>query len=340
MGLLIDGTWHDHWYDTASTRGQFVRSAAKFRNFVTADGAAGPSGTGGFRAEAGRYHLVVSYACPWAHRTLIVRALKGLESVVSVSAVDAFMGDEGWTFGEDPDDPRSARDELVGATRLHQLYTAADPGYSGRVTVPVLWDRERRTIVSNESSEIIRMFGSAFDGLGARPLDLYPEQLRAEIDRLNARIYEAINDGVYRAGFATSQAAYEAAARALFVALDEVEALLGERRYLAGDVITEADWRLFTTLVRFDPVYHQHFKCSMARIADYPHLRGYTRELAQWPGVAETIHMDHIRTHYFRSHPSINPHRIIPLAPPFELWAPHGRDGVGGGRAAPAAPRG
>ncbi|MFO0875758.1 MAG: glutathione S-transferase family protein [Gemmataceae bacterium] len=323
MGLLIDGKWQDQWYDTAKSGGRFVRSDAQFRNWVTADGSPGPSGEGGFKAEPGRYHLYVSLACPWAHRTLIFRKLKGLEEAISVSVVHWLMAEEGWTFAPGED---ATGDTLHGSRCLHEIYTRAEPRYSGRVTVPVLWDKERQTIVSNESSEIIRMLNSAFDGLGARPGDYYPELLRAEIDALNARIYPAINNGVYRAGFATTQGAYEEAFDELFAALDGLEELLGRQRYLAGNHVTEADWRLFTTLLRFDPVYHGHFKCNLRRLADYPNLWGLTRELYQWPGVAETVSFLHIKGHYYQSHRTINPTGIVPKGPLLDLMAPHGRE--------------
>jgi putative glutathione S-transferase len=312
MGLLVDGVWKDQWYDTSASGGRFERSRARFRHWITPDGSPGPSGEGGFRAEPDRYHLYVSLACPWAHRTLILRALKGLEQLIPISVVHWYMGSEGWTFapgeGVIPDPHR-------GATRLHEIYTAADPRYSGRVTVPVLWDRRRETIVNNESSEILRMFNSAFDGLGAREGDYCPEQLRPEIDRWNNLIYETVNNGVYRCGFATSQEAYEEAFGPLFDTLDLLEAHLGEHPYLVGDRLTEADWRLFTTLLRFDPVYVGHFKCNLRRIADYPHLSAYLRRLLAVPGVAGTVNMDHIKKHYYQSHTMINPTGVVPLGP-------------------------
>lgn len=322
MGMLIDGQWVDQWYDTQASGGRFVRSEAQFRNWVTADGAAGPSGAGGFQAEAGRYHLYVSLACPWAHRTLIFRALKGLESMIGVSVVNPFMGSEGWSF--EPDAGVIA-DEVNHARYLRQVYTAALPRYSGRVTVPILWDKQRHTIVNNESGEIIRMLNSAFDGLGAAAGDFYPPALRAEIDEMNGFVYPNVNNGVYRAGFATSQAAYEQAVTELFAALEVLEQRLGQHRYLTGARITEADWRLFTTLLRFDAVYHGHFKCNLKRIADFPSLWGFTRELYQWPGVAATVDMRHIKGHYYRSHGMINPTRIVPLGPQLDFSTPHGR---------------
>jgi len=323
MGLLVDGKWQDSWYSTAETGGKFVRSESQFRNWVTRDGSAGPSGEAGFEAEPGRYHLYVSYACPWAHRTLIFRALKRLENVISVSVVHHFMGANGWTFLTEDG---ATGDTLYRSDFLYQIYTRADPNYSGRVTVPVLWDRKRETIVSNESSEIIRMLNSAFDAWGDASLDFYPERLRREIDRINALIYPAVNNGVYRAGFATTQAAYEEAFRELFAALDTMEERLGRQRYLVGDRITEADWRLFTTLVRFDPVYFGHFKCNLRRIADYPNLSNYLLDLYQVPGVAGTVNMRHIKAHYYGSHTTINPTRIVPLGPELDYSAPHDRD--------------
>ena len=324
MGLLVDGVWHDKWYDTKSTGGRFERSAAQFRNWVTKDGAPGPSGKGGFKAESGRYHLYVSYACPWAHRTLIFRALKGLERHISLSVVHWHMAEQGWTFA--PCDGVIA-DPVVGAQYMHQVYTAADPNYSGRVTVPVLWDTQQRTIVSNESPEIIRMFNSAFDALPNvdAALNLYPAALRSEIDAVNARVYATVNNGVYRAGFATAQAPYDEAVRELFDSLDWLEARLARQRYAAGNVITEADWRLFTTLLRFDPVYNTHFKCNRQRLVDFPNLWSYTRELYQVPGVAPTVRLDHIKKHYWGSHRSINPSGLVPIGPAIDYAAPHDR---------------
>jgi len=320
MGLLVEGEWRDRWYDTAKSGGRFVRDTAKFRNWVTADGAAGPSGEGGFRAESGRYHLYVSHACPWAHRTLIFRRLKGLEPHVGVSVVHPLMKEDGWTFSTDFDG--ATGDRLMGKDFLRDVYLEANPKASGRVTVPVLWDTERHTIVSNESSEIIRMFNSAFDAITGNRLDFYPAPLRAEIDAINDRVYGAINNGVYQAGFATTQAAYDEAVTALFAALDEIDARLSAQRYLAGSRLTEADWRLFTTLVRFDPVYVGHFKCNIRRIADYPALSGYLRELYQYPGIRDTVRLDHIKFHYYAS---VNPTGIVPLGPVLDLDRPHGR---------------
>lgn len=322
MGKLIDGVWRDVWYDTKSTGGKFVRENAKFRNWITADGKNAPNGQA-YEAQAGRYHLYVSYACPWAHRTLIFRRLKGLEDMISLSVVHPFMGSNGWTFrhgdGVIPD-------PIHHAEFLHQVYTAADPRFTGRVTVPVLWDKQTATIVSNESSEIIRMFNSAFDHLGAKPGDFYPEALRESIESINERVYRTVNNGVYECGFATSQQAYEEAFVALFETLDWIEHRLSEQRYLAGEVITEADWRLLTTLLRFDSVYYSHFKTNLRRIVDYPNLWAYTRELYQVPGVRGTVHMDHIKQHYYRSHSSINPTGIVPMGPLLDFDEPHRRE--------------
>lgn len=322
MGKLIDGVWHDVWYDTKSTGGKFVRDDAKFRNWITADGKNAPSGKA-YEAQPGRYHLYVSYACPWAHRTLIFRKLKGLEDMIGLSVVHPFMGRDGWTFR-----PGSGvvPDPIHHAEFLHQVYTAADPKFTGRVTVPVLWDKETRTIVSNESSEIIRMFNSAFDHLGAQPGDFYPEAHREEIHAINERVYHTVNNGVYKCGFATSQEAYEEAFGALFDTLEWIEQRLSEQRYLAGELITEADWRLFTTLLRFDSVYYGHFKTNLRRIVDYPNLWAYTRELYQVPGVRSTVHMDHIKRHYYESHSTINPTGIVPLGPALDFEEPHGRE--------------
>jgi putative glutathione S-transferase len=324
MGLLVDGEWQDKWYDTKSTKGKFERSEAKFRNWVTADGSAGPSGDGGFAAESGRYHLYVSYACPWAHRALIFRQLKDLTDHIGVSAVHPDMLGDGWSFATDFDG--ATGDRLYDLPFARDIYTKADPKFTGRVTVPILWDKKQETIVSNESSEIIRMFNSAFDGLTGNSDDYWPEELREEIAPVNQRIYDTLNNGVYKSGFATSQEAYDEAVHPLFDTLDWIEGILSENRYLMGDRLTEADWRLFTTLIRFDLVYHQHFKCNRRRIIDYPNLWGYTRELYQWPGVAGTVHFDHIVRHYHYSHESVNPHRIIPINPLIDFDAPHGRD--------------
>jgi putative glutathione S-transferase len=323
MGLLIEGVWRDQWYDTGSTGGRFERFTSRFRNWVTPDGSAGPSGKGGYRAEAGRYHLYVSLACPWAHRTLIFRALKGLQSLVGVSVVHWHMAEHGWTF-----EPGAGviPDPILQASYLHQLYTHVEPHYSGRVTVPVLWDRQTGTIVNNESSEIIRMFNSAFDAVGALAGDYYPAPLRQEIDAINRRIYDTVNNGVYRCGFATTQQAYEEALAPLFETLDWLEARLAGQRYLLGPVLTEADWRLFTTLLRFDPVYVGHFKCNLRRLVDYPNLFGYVRELYQMPGVAGTVDLHHIKHHYYGSHTTINPTGIVPVGPLIDFSLPHRRN--------------
>ncbi|MEZ5889953.1 MAG: glutathione S-transferase family protein [Xanthobacteraceae bacterium] len=322
MGLLVDGVWQDQWYDTKASGGRFVRSDSTFRNWVTPDGGPGPSGEGGFAAAPGRYHLYVSLACPWAHRTLILRKLKNLEDAISVSVVSPHMGDAGWTFDESHG---STGDAINGATTLADIYRLADPRYTGRVTVPVLWDKTRRTIVNNESSEIIRMLNSAFDAFTDAKTDFYPPELRPEIDDVNAFVYRTINNGVYRAGFATTQAAYEEAFLALFDALDTIEQRLASQRYLIGGVITEADIRLFTTLVRFDAVYVGHFKCNLRRIADYPNLSNYLRDLYQAPGFGETVNLDHIKQHYYGSHRRINPTGIVPLGPALDFSTPHDR---------------
>ncbi len=327
MGMLVKGQWHDVWYDTEASDGAFVRSESQFRNWVTADGAAGPTGRSGFLPESGRYHLYVSLACPWAHRTLIYRNLKQLTNHIGVSIVHPDMLDKGWIFGGDPDGAYGidTQDHLFDYSHFHQIYTQADPIYSGRVTVPVLWDKRRNTIVSNESSEIIRMLNQAFNGLTGDTTDYYPAELAETIDTLNARVYPEINNGVYRSGFATSQKAYDAAVLPLFDALDWVESILADSRYLAGNRITEADWRLFTTLFRFDSVYVGHFKCSLRRIEDYPNLSQYLRDLYQHPGVAETCHIDHCKRHYYYSHDTINPTRIVPTGPDIDYSAAHDR---------------
>ncbi|CAG9297185.1 glutathione S-transferase family protein [Celerinatantimonas diazotrophica] len=325
MGRLINGQWHDQWYNTAENQGQFKRSEAQFRNWVTPDGSAGPSGVNGFKAQAGRYHLYISHACPWANRTMIFRQLKGLNELIDVSVVNWFMAEHGWTFAPGTD---VTGDKLYGLDYLYQLYLKADPNYSGRVTVPVLWDSERQTIVSNESADIIRMFNSAFDEVGAKAGDYYPQALRGEIDKLNNQIYDTVNNGVYKAGFATTQQAYEDSVYPLFKTLDQLEARLATHRYLLGDTLTEADWRLFTTLVRFDAVYYGHFKCNIRRISDYPNLFGYLRELYQMDGIAQTIHFDHIKGHYYQSHDMINPTQIVPVGPEIDLNAPHQRQHI------------
>ncbi len=330
MGMLVDGKWHDSWYDTAATGGRFVRSDSQFRSWITADGSAGPTGEGGFKAEPGRYHLYVSLACPWAHRVLVMRALKGLEEMISVSVVHWLMAEDGWTFA---DGPGVVADPVNKALFLRDVYTAAEPRYSGRVTVPVIWDRQRGTIVSNESSEIIRMLTRAFDGVGAKPGDYYPDALRAGIDAVNDRVYDGLNNGVYKAGFATSQSAYDEAVKGVFETLDWLEERLSRQRYLAGHQLTEADIRLFTTLVRFDEVYHGHFKCNHRRIVDYPNLWAFTREMFQLPGVGKTVNFDHIKGHYYQSHRTINPTGIVPVGPSPDFLAPHGREAL---RKAPA----
>lgn len=326
MGLLVEGKWRDTWYDTSSSGGRFERQASTFRNWVTEDGAAGPSGEGGFKAQAGRYLLYVSLACPWAHRTLIVRKLKGLDNLIDVRVVDPRMGSEGWVFGDFPGASSAGEN---GEAHLYEVYLAADPAATTRVTVPVLWDRERKTIVSNESAEIIRMFNGAFDVLTGNALDLYPGPLREEIDALNERVYARVNNGVYRAGFATSQEAYEEAFDALFDELDALDERLAGRRYLLGSALTEADVRLFTTLVRFDAVYVGHFKCNRRRIADYTNLSGYLRDLFQTTGFGETVDLAHIKTHYYWSHTTINPTRIVPKGPSLDFGSPHGRERLG-----------
>ena len=322
MGLLVDGQWQDKWYDTKASEGRFEREDAGFRNWVTADGRAGPSGIGGFKAEPNRYHLYVSLACPWAHRTTIYRKLKGLEDMISLSIVHPFMGDKGWTFAEGAG---VIADPIVKADYLYEVYIAAKPDYTGRVTVPILWDKKTNTIVSNESSEIIRMFNSAFDEVGATAVNFLPAELLAEIDTVNEFVYSAVNNGVYKAGFATTEAAYKEAVITLFDALDTLEARLVDQRYLLGNTITEADWRLFTTLVRFDAVYVGHFKCNIRRIVDYPNLWGYLRDLYQVPGIAETVSIEHIKGHYYTSHANINPTRIIPIGPLLDFNEPHDR---------------
>ncbi len=321
MGLLVDGKWRDDWYDTAKSGGNFERFESTFRNWITADGSAGPNGSDGFPAEAGRYHLYVSYSCPWAHRTLIYRKLKGLENAVTVSIADSEKNGEGWTFREGDS---LIPDQINGATYLHQVYTKAEPGYSGRVTVPTLWDKSRATVVNNESSEIIRMFDHAFEDLGATGEDLYPQALRAEIDALNERIYATVNNGVYRAGFATSQTAYNGAVGPLFETLEFLEDRLSSQRYLTGDRLTEADWRLWPTLVRFDLAYHGNFKCNLKRLVDYPNLWGYTRDLYQQPGIAETVNTDQIKRGYY-SIVAVNPTKIVPAGPEIDFTAPHDR---------------
>lgn len=320
MGLLVDGKWHDKWYDTDKHGGRFERSAAQFRNWLSDDADAQ------FPATSGRYHLYVSYACPWAHRTLIFRKLKGLEQHISVSAVKPLMLENGWEFASEQRSP--LHDPLYNLDFLYQLYLKADPDYSGRVTVPVLWDKKEQTIVSNESADIIRMFNSAFNGITENTLDFYPQQLQDSIDAINDEVYDNINNGVYKCGFATQQDAYEEAFDGLFATLDKLEERLQRQRFLVGDQVTEADWRLFTTLVRFDAVYHGHFKTNQRRIVDYPALWDYLRALYQVPGVAETVVMDHIKTHYYGSHTMINPTQIVPRGPAIDFMQPHHRGKV------------
>ncbi len=324
MGLLIDGEWRDKWYDTESTGGKFERSTSKFRNWVTADGSAGPSGKSGFQAQSGRYHLYVSYACPWAHRALIFRALKDLTDHISVSVVHPDMMEDGWTFATDFEG--ATGDTLFGSDFLRDIYIKADPNFTGRVTVPVLWDKAQSTIVSNESAEIIRMFNSAFNEITGNTDDYWPTDLREQIADINERVYETVNNGVYKAGFATSQDAYDDAVHPLFDSLAWLESILENNRFLAGDKLTEADWRLFTTLARFDLVYHTHFKCNHKRLTDYPNLWAYTRQLYQHADIAETVHFDHIVRHYHFSQTTVNPHQIIPINPTVDFTAPHGRD--------------
>lgn len=322
MGMLVDGIWNTEEPVTGKVSGEFKRVQSQFRDWITPDGQPGPQGRKAWPAQADRYHLFVSLACPWAHRTLIMRKLKGLQELVGVSIVNPVMGEQGWTF-----EPAAGvtPDPVMNARFLHQLYRRARPDYTGRVTVPVLWDKQRSAIVNNESADIMRIFNSAFDKLGARELDMAPAELLEQIDAMNAQVYDAINNGVYKAGFATAQTAYEAAVQALFSALDELESLLGRQRYLTGECLTEADWRLFTTLIRFDPVYVGHFKCNVRRLFDYPNLWGYMLELYQIPGVAGTVNLDHIKTHYYVSHRHINPTGIVPAGPMLDLERPHGR---------------
>jgi len=327
MGLLIEGRWHDQWYDTKKHGGEFVRESAQLRDWVTPDGAPGPQGQPGIEAEAGRFHLYVSLACPWAHRTLIMRKLKGLEALIGVSHTSPLMLEQGWSYAIDEG---SSGDPLNGVDYHHQLYTLTDADYTGRVTVPALWDRREGRIVNNESADLVRMLGGAFDDLTGNRLDLYPADLRETIDAVNADVYDHINNGVYKAGFATQQAVYEKHVTALFAALERLEARLDTQRYLAGEWFTEADIRLFTTLVRFDAVYHGHFKCNLRRIEDYPNLSNYLRELYQWPGIAETVNFDHIKRHYYYSHDTINPTRIVPQGPLLDLERPHDRERLPG----------
>ncbi|GGK75385.1 glutathione S-transferase family protein [Amphritea balenae] len=325
MGLLIQGKWQDRWYETKNSKGEFIREQAGFRNWITTDGQQGESGSGGFKAEPDRYHLYVSLACPWAHRTLIFRKLMGLESLIGVSVVSPDMLEQGWSFDSDTG---STGDTLYGFEFMHQVYTRAQSDYTGRVTVPVLWDKQQQTIVSNESSEIIRMFNSAFNELTGNSCDLWPELLRDEIEEINSWIYDTINNGVYRAGFATTQDAYDTNVKTLFTSLDRIEEILSEHRYLAGSALTEADWRLFTTLIRFDAVYYGHFKCNLKQLRDYSNISGYIRELYQMPGIAGTVDMQHIKRHYYYSHDMINPTRIVPLGPELDFDSAHGRENL------------
>jgi glutathionyl-hydroquinone reductase len=323
MGHLVDGVWQDEQHaQRTTTAGRFVRPATRFRNWITEDGSAGPSGDGGFPAARGRYHLYVSLACPWAHRTLIMRKLKGLEEIVSISVVEPLYGPHGWWFGTSPG---TIPDSVNGASELAEIYLRADPKYTGRVSVPVLWDKERRTIINNESAEIIRMLNGAFGRFTNVRTDYYPQPLRAEIDRINTLTYENVNNGVYRTGFATTQEAYEEAFRSVFAALDEIEARLARTRYLVGNASTEADWRLFPTLIRFDAVYYSHFKCNLRRIIDFPNLSNYLRDLYQQGGVAETVNLDHIKRHYYGSQRHVNPTGIVPVGPALDFTVPHDR---------------
>jgi putative glutathione S-transferase len=321
---MVDGVWQQDGVRT--TDGHYIRATPRFRNWVTADGSPGPSGEGGFAAEAGRYHLYVSLACPWAHRTIIFRKLKGLENAISMSVVSPDMLKDGWTFNKDEG---STGDSISGKSKLSEIYLLADPKYSGRVSVPVLWDKKRKTIVNNESPEIIRMLNSAFDAFTNNHTDYYPEKLRAEIDRINELVYANVNNGVYRAGFATSQDAYEQAFRNLFDTLDEIEQVLSQRRYLTVNTITEADWRLFATLIRFDAVYYSHFKCNWRHIHEYPNLGNYVRDLYQQPGVAETVSLAQIKRHYYGSQRQVNPTGIVPVGPQLDFAAPHNRGRFG-----------
>ncbi|MDO6425890.1 glutathione S-transferase family protein [Thalassotalea sp. 1_MG-2023] len=322
MGLLVDGVWHDTWYDTKENKGKFKREQAQLRHWITKDGSAGPSGDAGFKAESGRYHLYVCLACPWAHRTLIFRALKGLAPHIGVSIVSPDMLDKGWSFDETK---AGVGDELYDSAYLYQLYLRHNAQYSGRVTVPMLWDKKQQCIVNNESAEIIRMFNSAFDDITGNTVDFYPTTLQHDIDEINTFVYDNINNGVYKTGFATTQSAYEEAYENLFSALDDIEQLLATKRYLVGEQITEADWRLFTTLIRFDAVYFGHFKCNKRMIEQYPNLANYVRELFQVPHVAETVNFKHIKRHYYFSHDMINPTQIVPVGPDIDYHTAHNR---------------
>ncbi|MGB3160990.1 MAG: glutathione S-transferase family protein [Carnobacterium sp.] len=316
MGLLVEGKWHDQWYDTKSSGGRFIRQESQFRNWITPDGSAGPSGEAGFKAEPNRYHLYVALACPWANRALIMRNLKGLEEIISLSVVNPLMAENGWTFEQEEG---VIADPVTNAKYLYEVYTQVDPTYSGRVTVPVLYDLKQNKIVNNESSEIMRMLNTAFDQIGAKEGDYYPKEWRSEIDEVNELVYHSVNNGVYKAGFATEQEVYQEEVVKLFTALDTLEKILEKNRYLVGEVLTEADWRLFTTLIRFDSVYHGHFKCNIKRLTEYTNLWRYTRELYNWPGISETVNFDHIKNHYYRSHKNINPTGIVPLGPELDF---------------------
>ena len=326
MGLLVDGVWQDEQHEVRTNDGRFVRPTTRYRNWITPDGSPGLSGEGGFPAARGRYHLYVALSCPWAHRTVIFRVLKGLEDVVSMSVTEPIYGPHGWKFGSRPG---ATPDTANGKNELAEVYLLADPHFTGRVTVPALWDRERRTIVNNESAEIIRMFNSAFNRFTGVTTDYYPAALREKVDRVNALIYENVNNGVYRAGFAITQEAYDEAFDAVFSVLDQLEQRLARQRYLAGAAITEADWRLFTTLIRFDAVYYSHFKCNLRRIIDYQNLSNYLRDLYQQPGIAATVNMDHIKTHYYGSQRHVNPRGIVPRGPLLDFTAPHDRGRFG-----------
>jgi putative glutathione S-transferase len=327
MGHFVEGVWHEDTPENRNERGRFMRTPSRYRNWITPDGSAGPSGEGGFAAASGRYHLYVSHSCPWAYRTTLFRKLKKLEGAISIAIAAPLYGERSWRFA---DEPGCVPDTVNGIKELWEVYLLANPRYTGRVTVPTLWDKERRTIVNNESSEIIRMLNSAFAAYTEDKTDYYPGALRAEIDRINDLVYATVNNGVYRCGFATTQDAYEEACRALFATLEQLEQRLSRQRYLAGEQITEADWRAFSTLVRFDPVYHYHFKCNLKKIAEYPNLSNYVRDLYQQPGVAETLNFDHIKRHYYGSQKRVNPTGIVPLGPPFDYAGPHDRARFGG----------